>query len=199
MDPSLSRLVKDVDAFLRGESKVHETLRRLADRLDEAGVEFAVAGGLAVGARGHLRVTVDIDLLVSAEGLGRFKDRWLGRGYAERFPGSKGVKDSETGVPIDFLVAGDYPGDGKPKPVRFPDPASLPRGEGSPRVLDLRTLIELKLASGVSAADRLIDLADVIALIRANRLGAEFVDGLDPSVQSKFAELWRAAQSEHKP
>ena len=193
-DGHFERMLREVDDFFMGVSWVHLTLRAIARRLDELGVEFALAGGLAVGERGHLRVTVDVDLLVTAEGLARFKEEWLGRAYVEKFAGSRGVRDAETGVAIGFLVAGDFPGDGRPKPVRFPDPAALPRGEGPCRVLDLRTLVELRLASGISAPDRLQDLADALSLIRANQLPASFGDALDPSVQAKFEELWHGAQ-----
>lgn len=178
-----------------GEARVQETLRNLARRLEEMGIEFALAGGLAVGAHGHVRLTVDVDLLIAAEGLERFKKAWLGRGYVEKFAGSRGVRDAETGVAIDFLLAGQFPGDGKPKAVRFPDPGTVPRGDEPYRVVDLRTLIELKLASGLSAPDRLLDLADVIALIRANGLPEGFAARLDPSVRDKYRELWRAAQT----
>jgi hypothetical protein len=62
--------------------------------------------------------------------------------------------------------------------------------------LPLPRLIELKLASGLSAPHRLKDLADVLELVRAAHLGAELGDQLDPSVRAKFAELWQAAQAE---
>jgi len=189
------KMLLEVDGFLVGASKVHDTLQRLARRLEELHIEFALAGGLAVGVRGHLRLTVDIDILITAAGLARFKEVWLGRGYVEKFAGSRGVKDAETGVSVDFLVSGGFPGDGRPKPVRFPDPASIPLGDEPYRVVDLRTLIELKLASGMSSPDRLVDLADVISLVRANGLSREFADSLDPSVQEKFRELWLAAQT----
>ena len=99
-----------------------------------------------------------------------------------------------TGVAVDFLIAGQYPGDGRPKPVCFPTPVSIPLAEEPYRILDLRTLIELKLASGQSAADRLVDLADVVALIRANRLSEDYADSIDASVREKYVELWHAAQ-----
>jgi hypothetical protein len=188
-------MIREADAFFSGESKIHKTLARVTQRLDDLGIDFALAGGLAVGLRGHLRVTVDIDIVISDDGLRRFKDHWLGRGYSEKFAGSIGVKDGETGVPIDFHLVGGFPGDGRPKPISFPDPASIPKGDSQYRVLDLRTLIELKVASGSSAPDRLIDLADALALIRANHLPLGFADGLDASVREKYAELWRAAQS----
>lgn len=195
----LTTLLREVDEFLMGESKVQATLTRIAHRLDGLGIDFALAGGLAVGVRGHLRLTVDVDILITAEGLSRFKARWLGRGYVERAPGSRSVRDAETGVSIDFLIAGEFPGDGKPKSVRFPDPASIVTAEASFRVLDLRTLVELKLASGISAPDRLQDLADVVALIRANDLADAFGEQLDPSVREKYRELWQAARHPSGP
>ena len=187
-------MVREVDRFMAGRAQVHVALARVTSALREAGVEFALAGGLALGRHGYLRVTVDVDLLITAEGLTRFKQQWLGRGFVEKFPGSTGVREIETGVAIDFLVAGGFPGDGKPKAIRFPSPDSVAIDVEGMRVVDLRTLIELKLASGLSAADRLRDLADVIELIRANRLREEFSETLDASVCAKYLELWTAAQ-----
>ena len=70
-----------------------------------------------------------------------------------------------------------------------------------PATLSLERLIELKLASGMSALHRLKDLADVLEVIRIRQLPAEFVDGLDPWVRDKFRELWDAAQADdpHNP
>lgn len=195
----LTTLLREVDAFLMGGSKVHLTLTRVARCLDDLGIDFALVGGLAVGVRGHVRLTVDVDVLVTADGLALFKSHHVGRGYVERSPRSRTVRDAETGVAIDFLVAGEFPGDGRPKPVRFPDPASVARGEDPWRVLDLRTLVELKLASGTSAPDRLQDLADVVALIRANQLAESFEERLDPSVRTKYRELWTVAQRVSEP
>jgi hypothetical protein len=62
-------------------------------------------------------------------------------------------------------------------------------------VLPLSKLIELKLASGMTAPHRLKDLADVLELIRAVHLTDDFGQKLDPYVQSKYGDLWRAAQS----
>lgn len=199
MTDRLTALLREVDEFLMGESRVQATLTRIARCLDDLGIDFALAGGLAVGMRGHLRLTVDVDLLITADGLLRFKARWLGPGYVDGLPESRSVRDTETGVSIDFLVAGEFPGDGRPKPVRFPDPSTIVKTEEACRVLDLRTLVELKLASGISAPDRLQDLADVVALVRANDLAEAFGERLDPSVREKYRELWLAAQRPTEP
>ena len=60
--------------------------------------------------------------------------------------------------------------------------------------LSLETLIELEIASGISAPHRLRDLADVIELIRVNELPADYRERLHPYVRDRFAELWQAAQ-----
>jgi hypothetical protein len=53
----------------------------------------------------------------------------------------------------------------------------------------------LKLASGLSAAHRLRDLADVQDLIVALSLPLELADQLDASVRAEYRRLWTAAQS----
>jgi hypothetical protein len=66
--------------------------------------------------------------------------------------------------------------------------------DGIPYV-SLNALLELKLASGMTAAHRPQDLADVIELIRVNRLPLEHGDLLNPYVAEKYRDLWRAAQT----
>lgn len=178
-----------------GESQVHRAVDRLVQALDDARIPYAIVGAMALNEYGYQRVTTDVDVLLDREGLATFKERYLGRGYVEKFPGSKGVRDTVNGVDVDVLLAGDYPGDGRPKPVRFPDPATAAvRGERV-ALLPLERLVELKLASGMTAPHRLRDLADVLELIRRRALPEETASDLDPYVREKFLELWRAAQS----
>lgn len=179
-----------------GKAAVHRALVKLVSVLDEAKIPYAIAGAMALNEYGYRRVTTDVDVLVTREGLDALKQRVLGRGYLEKFPGSKGLRDTENGVTIDVLIAGEYPGDGKPKPVRFPDPAQIARKGERGAFLPLETLVELKLASGMSAAHRLKDLADVLELIRVTKLPRAFENNIDASVRAKFAELWDAAQVE---
>jgi hypothetical protein len=166
----------------------------MARRLDQANIPYANA--MALGAHGYERVTVDVDVLLTRGGLARFKKEQLGRGYAEKFPGRKGLRDTEHGVSIDVLIAGEFPGDGRPKPVAFPDPAEAAIEGERFRILTLPKLVELKLASGMTAPHRLKDLADVLELVRAAKLPAELAASLNPYVREKYEELWRAAQIE---
>jgi hypothetical protein len=97
-------------------------------------------------------------------------------------------------VRIEFLVLGEFPGDGKPKPVAFPDPAEVGGVIDGVRFLRLSTLLELKLASGMTILSRLKDLGDFIELIKVRSLSAEFAEELNPYVRDKYLELWRAQQ-----
>jgi len=99
-------------------------------------------------------------------------------------------------VRIEILTTGDYPGDGQPKPVAFPDPSILFAERGGMCVIPIETLIELKLASGMSAPHRLRDLADVQDLITTLKLPLEFAERLDASVRETFRELWHSAQAD---
>lgn len=180
--------------YFMGSSPLHKAAEDLAARLTEMGIDYAIAGALSLAAHGVVRATEDVDVLLTREGLERFKESWLGRGYVNLRPGGKAVRDTVNNVKVDFLVAGDYPGDGKPKPVSFPDPAAAGTDAGRFRVLSLPRLVELKLASGMTAPHRLQDLADVLRLIAATKQPREFAEALDPYVRAKYDELWQAAQ-----
>ena len=62
-------------------------------------------------------------------------------------------------------------------------------------MVTLERLIELKLASGMTAPDRLKDLADVQELIKFRHLSREFGEALDPYVRSKYFELFDAVKA----
>jgi hypothetical protein len=182
-----------------GGSAVHKTLTKLAARLDEIGVPYAIAGGMALFFHGYRRFTEDVDVVVTAEGLRRIHEELEGRGYVPSFSGSKNLRDAEHGVRIEFLIAGQFPGDGLPKPVSFPDPASKQTVIDGVRVLPLETLIEMKLASGMTNVGRIQDIADVQNYIRTMSLDDHFADGLNPYVRERYLELWRGVRDDPNP
>ena len=70
-----------------GTADVQQAAVRLAKKLEELGIPYAICGGLAVFAHGHERMTKDVDVLLTAEGLRRFKEH--ARPAAGRRPGSR--------------------------------------------------------------------------------------------------------------
>jgi len=170
---------------------VHATLNELARRLDEAGIDYAIVGGMALGYHGFVRVTQDVYLLLTSAGYTRFIESLVGLGYVPLFPGArKKFKDTRTGVSIDILTAGEYPGDGEVKPVAFPDPAHVFEVIDGVHVARLVTLIELKLASGMTAPNRLSDLGDVQRLIEIVKLPEDLAESLNPYVRDTYKKLW---------
>jgi hypothetical protein len=193
-----ARIAANVDScwrFFMGEAEAQKALRKLVGILEGENVPYAIIGALALNEYGHRRVTVDVDLIMREADLQAFKRRWLGHGYVERVPGTGKLLDTEFGVHIDVLTTGRFPGDDKPKPIAFPDPATT-AVRGRPfAMLPVERWIELKLASGMVAAHRLKDLADVQELIRVAKMPAAMGDSLHPWVREKFLELWQSVQA----
>ena len=186
---SFNFVIKEAEQLYQGQGRLRKTYDRLTNRLEALGVAYGVVGGYALIVHGVRRFTEDIDILVSGEGLDRLHKQLIGLGYVRVAPGSRNLRDVETGVKVEFIVTGEFPGDGKPKPVAFPAPeAVIERREGI-KVINLKSLIELKLASGMTAKGRLQDLADVQRLIQEHVLNAEFAEELNAYVRDKFLEL----------
>ena len=174
---------------------VHETLRRIARRLDELHIPYAIAGGMAIFFHGVRRFTEDVDILVTRDSLKEIHQELEGLGYVPPFTGSKNLRDADSGVRIEFLVTGDYPGDGLPKPIAFPDPAEASVEINGVRFLQLPRLVELKLASGMTNPRRGQDLVDVQRIIETLDLPQDFAAQLHPFVQEKYKEIWEIVHS----
>jgi hypothetical protein len=186
--------------FFEGSSKLHDSLRTLAKQLDALGIPYAVVGGMALTAHGFARMTDDIDVLVTRSDLKRLHGAVIGRGYRRVFEGSKSLRDTRTGVKIEFLLAGDFPGSGKPQPLAFPSPDETERlvHEGV-SFIGLARLVELKLASGMTGgADRARDLVDVQRLIDILHLTRDFSADLHEYVRHEYEKLWDALRASRK-
>jgi len=179
-------------------SRVHESLRRIARRLDELSVAYAIVGGMALFRHGFRRFTEDVDVLVTREGLKTIHEHLEGRGYLPLFEHGKNLRDTELGVRIEFLVTGQYPGDGKPKPVAFPDPAEVAVEMDTVKYIRLPALIEMKLASGMTSAARGQDLVDVQRLIGTSSLKRDFAEQLHEYVREQYEQLWDTLHGEKK-
>lgn len=181
--------------YFMGEGTINKTLARLANDLEQRGIDYIVIGAVALLAHGYPRFTEDIDLVMTSEGLQKFHDELIGLGYSPAFSGAKKrLRSTADGVSIEVMTTGEFPGDGKPKPVSMPRPADASVEINGIKFVTFEKLIELKLASGISAPDRLKDLADVQELIKIRQLDADFALKLDPYVRAKYLELEEAVR-----
>lgn len=100
----------------------HSTLERLAARLDKERMPYVLVGGMALGLHGYERMTRDVDILLTTDGLRAFEERCVGRGYVAKCPSERrAYLDAQTKVPVEILCTGEFPGDGRAKPVTIPN------------------------------------------------------------------------------
>ena len=185
----------EAQRYFMGEGRLNNALAQLVSDLEEHRIDYLVIGAIALMAHGYPRFTEDIDIILTPEDLEKFHRELIGLGYAPAFPGArKRLRSTRDGTPIEVISSGDFPGDGKPKAVAFPKPAEDSVEIDGVRFPTLEKLIELKLASGMTAPDRLKDLADVQEMIKIRRLDGEFADKLNPYVREKYLELFAAVE-----
>lgn len=175
--------VQEIDMFFEGRSPEHKTMRRVVQKLEKAGIPYAVMGAMAVNAHRHERTTRDVDILVTVEGFDRFCKLYVPKAY-DRVPRRPHrVLDRRYQRTIDFLITGNFPGSGDPGPITFPDPTQVSETIQNAQVVNLETLIQLKLA-----ARRHYDFGDVANLIRVHNLDESFLSKLHPSLHQDFIE-----------
>ena len=181
--------------YFMGEGQLNNALARLVADLKEHDIDYLVIGAVALLAYGYPRFTEDIDLILDQDGINRFHSELVGLGYTPAFQGArKRLRSTRDGIPIELISSGEYPGDGKPKPVSFPKPSEPAVEIDGIKFPTLEKLIELKLASGMTAPDRLKDLADVQELIKIRNLSSDFANKLNPYVREEFLKLLEAVQ-----
>jgi hypothetical protein len=140
-----------------------------------------------------------VDLLITREGLDDIHKKIVGLGFVPKFPGArKKLRDTTTGIDVEFITTGEYPGDGKPKPVVFPDPRDVSVDIGGMSVIRLDKLIELKLTSGM-LPERIRDLGDVQDLIRGLKLPRSLGEQIDPFVRDEYYRIWDVSQNVWDP
>jgi len=138
--------------------------------------------------------TEDVDLLVTREGLEQIHQALEGLGYVRTVLGSKALRDTNAGVKIDFLIAGQFPGDGKTQTREFSRSTLWAPNLGKCGAhFNLPALVELKLASGMTGA--------VVGKIWATRrtikffqLPAQFAEQIESLVRATYLELWKEAE-----
>ncbi len=74
--------------FFMGEGTLNDTLRRVAKDLDNCLIDYNVIGAVALNQHGYRRFTEDIDLLLTREGLEKFRNELVGKEFRPAFEGA---------------------------------------------------------------------------------------------------------------
>ncbi|MDX2200397.1 MAG: hypothetical protein SF069_15685 [Phycisphaerae bacterium] len=173
------KLRNEALGLLNAESDILRVAREICEIANAAGVPVAVIGGVAVVLHGHVRTTLDVDVFVGAdaqplaEALRRARVRFDAE---ERQFTKRGVpvhlvreQDARSGVRATQLIEGVC-------------------------AASLADIINMKLRSGLRSVVRAQDIADVIGLVRAQRLGKIYAAKLDRDLRVEFRKLVDAVQ-----
>jgi len=136
--------LKDVFRFVA--PNIRRAAIQAAAQLEQLGIRHALAGGLAVGAYGYIRSTVDVDFLVGEEAFDHL-------GSLVTF--KSGVPIEVEGIRIDYLSPLSL---GPQMDAVLDDP---PTSEGL-AIVPIEALVYMKLIAG-----RRRDLVDIVELIKA--------------------------------
>lgn len=169
-----SETVREMCRFITGAEHFYEWLRDRAMQLNALPVDYAFSGGIALAAYGALIGTMDMEIVVRPESADAVRQALLGTELPDRC-GKISIR--LTGTPIGKTDIG------------YPDPRDTSVEFDGLRYLDLRSLIETKLAAAISNPAMLKQLTEVLELIVVRKLPEEFAEVLHPTVREKYAEL----------
>ena len=112
--------VQQATRFFMRDDPVHQSLRRIADKLTELQIPYAVAGGMSLVAHGYDRTTVVVDILLTEDGLKRAHAGLDGLGYVPPFTGSKNLRDTTTVFASSSWSPASFPAMGSRSQSHFP-------------------------------------------------------------------------------
>jgi len=172
-------------------SPLLETARRLHACFAAAQIPYVIIGGLSVVRNGAVRTTIDVDVLLRREDWPRARAS-LDQAFET---GADRAKDRRNGVDVDFLFSGSE----WEMLVPLPDPSSTAEYDErmGANFLSLQSVLELKTAvylqkkseEGIEGAAK--DLADVVALIRANSetISSGLLDSIHPAIRKELRRI----------
>jgi len=158
-------------------------LEDITNILNKHKIPYALIGGLCLGFYKYKRFTEDIDILITEDGYKKLIDLVIGKGYIHTFKDSRGIKNAEFKIPIDFIFSGEQYGI-----FVYPNPKDVSVTKNNISIVSLKSLLEIKIASGLANKHRPNDLADAQLLIKHNtNLPNKISD--NKTVQEKYQEL----------
>jgi hypothetical protein len=166
---------------------LNTTMRKAVRVLSRYGIPSLVVGGYAVQENGYARFTSDVDIVVPD--IEAARARLIRYGFKEVPESNMAVIDPMTTVRVNLIRGGGAMG---PGPTPLPMPVTV---ASAPSIADLETLLEMKLSSYLgSPVSRLKDLADVVELIKANKMPRKF--NLNPKIVHEYQQVWDGLQEE---
>jgi Nucleotidyltransferase of unknown function (DUF6036) len=179
---TITRVLRDEALNLLDQrGSILELARELTALMRREGIPGVVIGGVAVVLHGHIRTTKDIDIFLD-QPLEVIAAPLVAEGFQYDVARREFVR---ADVPVHLVTREQVP-----KP-----PRKTIEIDGIDTV-SLADLIEMKLNSGSQNILRAQDLADVIGLIRHNRLTGEFARYLDKSLRPAYRKLVKAIEQE---
>jgi hypothetical protein len=159
---AISRALRDEALnLLDRRGSILELAREISEIMRRENIRGAVIGGVAVVLHGHTRSTTDVDVFID-QPLQSIAEQLIREGFVYD---KMNREFTRGGVPLHLVTRDQFD-----KPLK-----ETVEIEGVTTV-GLADLIEMKLASGTKNVLRAQDLADVIGLMRRNRLEADFAN-----------------------
>lgn len=175
------------------------TIKRAVRALERAGVRYAVTDAVALGARGCVRTTLDVDLLVSVDELPPALEALASAGFTgELEPGEEPepqyvLEDPTTGATVDLLV-----GFGEPELSLLSGATRVQLAGIRPRVARREHLLLSYLYSNQPR-----HLGDFAALVQQGKLARTRVRALLAELHSEmlptFDRRWEEAENAPPP
>ncbi|MGE3182093.1 MAG: hypothetical protein AB7N71_10715 [Phycisphaerae bacterium] len=193
----ISKLVPSFVKAFASVERVERQLQRVTSALDQAEVCYAVIGGHAVAAwvatidESRIRNTKDVDILLRREDLDAAGRAVMLANFEPTFVGSLPVfleaDDPRPSRGVHVLIANEKVHADEPRVA--PDPANAVRSERGYPVVDLQTLVRMKLD-----AFRLHDQVHLEDLFGAGLITAELTTHLEPDQLERLRQVcdrWR--------
>jgi hypothetical protein len=167
--------------MLEHRGEVLATARRVSAILRDAKIDGAIIGGIAVFLHGYQRTTIDVDVFI--EGPLQAASEAMTRAGMTYDPARREFRHGD--VPVQLVDA------------QIVQRVPVERTRiGEITTVGLTDLVNMKLRSGTKNLARSQDIADVIGLIRANKLTGAFTSKIDKPLRAEFRKLVRAVNDD---
>ena len=84
VDERMDAVLSEAQEYFMGEGGIHKAAAAIGRLLEEARIDYAFAGAIALAEHGFRRLTTDVDVLIRREDLARFKAQWRTNGRMRR-------------------------------------------------------------------------------------------------------------------